>query len=39
LNSLLKEVKVTGVEFAEIGGSTEKIATKEEFKDVIGFRN
>ena len=31
LNSLLKDAGVSNVEYAEIGGTTERIATKKDF--------
>ena len=38
LNSLLKEAGAKNVEYAEIGGTTERIAPKADFDEVVGFR-
>ena len=38
MNALLKEGGVTGIEAAEIGGTTERIAVKKEFDEPIGFK-
>ena len=39
LNSLLKDANLSNIEFAEIGGSTERIAPKADFEKVVGFKN
>ncbi len=38
LNALLKDAGVSGIEAAEIGGSTERLAMKKEFDQPIGFK-
>ena len=38
MNALLKEGGVNGIEAAEIGGTTERIAVKKEFDEPIGFK-